>query len=266
MFCSLYSLTANAEGKNGDVQLQEGIYEGEAVPQEEARTERREERKQIACDEAAQREDDKNQEEVEEDKEKNEDGRGVEKFKGKEKARETKKEALDRGNKKRQDDDDGDDDGDSDGDDDDDDDEMENGNENSVKDDVNSKLQTGVQLKEKANAIETEGSECGRDGEKKGDDQPWKFLGFQFDASIMEDNRILDTDEIIRFDTSCPLVEVRAHDLYFNVERNEGVSKSGGWQFQNVREIRKKMKNLTQRKLRQEDMMDDKEAAEVTCE
>ena len=143
---------------------------------------------------------------------------------------------------------------------------MENENENSVKDDVNSKLPTGVQLKEKANAIETEGSECGKDERKEGDDQPWKSLGFQFDASIMEDNRILDTDEIIRFDTSSPLGEATAHDLCFNVERNEGVSKSGGWQFQNVREIRKKIKNLTERKLRQEDMMNEKEAAEVTCE
>lgn len=265
MLCALYSLTANAEGKNGDAQLQEGINAGEAVPQEEARTERREERKEIACDKAAQREDDKNQEKVEEDEETNEDRRGIEKFKAKEKARETKKEGLDQGNKKRQDDDDGDGDGDGDGDDDDDD-EMENENENSVKDDINSKLPTGVQLKEKANAIETEGFECGKDGEKEGDDQPCKSLGFQFDASIMEDNRILDTDEIIRFDTSSPLGEATAHDLYFNVERNEGVSKSGGWQFQNVREIRKKIKNLTQRKLRQEDMMNEKEAAEVTCE
>ena len=265
MLCALYSLTANAEGKNGDAQLQEGINAGEAVPQEEARTERGEERKEIACDKAAQREDDKNQEKVEEDEETNEDRRGIEKFKAKEKARETKKERLDQGNKKRQVDDDGDGDGDGDGDDDDDDD-MENENENSVKDDVNSKLPTGVQLKEKANAIETEGFECGKDGEKEGDDQPCNSLGFQFDASIMEDNRILDTDEIIRFDTSSPLGEATAHDLYFNVERNEGVSKSGGWQFQNVREIRKKIKNLTQRKLRQEDMMNEKEAAEVTCE
>ena len=266
MSCSIFSFTANAEGKNGDAQLQEGIYAGEAVPQEEARTERGEERKQIACDKAAQKEDGKNQEEVKEDEETKEDAGGIEKFKTKQKARETKKEGLYQGNKKRQDDDDGDDDdGDGDGDVDDDD-EMENENENSVKDDVNSKLQTGVQLKEKANEIETEGSGCGRDGEKEGDDQPWKSLGFQFDASIMEDNRILDTDEIIRFDTSCPLGEARAHDLYFNVERNEGVSKSGGWQFQNVRQIRKKIKNLTQRKLRQEDMMDDKEAAEVTCD
>lgn len=233
------------------------------MPQDEARTERGEERKQIAYDKAAQREDDKNQEQVEEDEETNEDGREIEKFKAKEKARETKKEGLDQGNKKRQDDDDGDGDGDGD---DDDDDEMQNENENSVKDDVNSKLPKGVQLKEKANAIETEGSECGKDGKKEGDDQPWKSLGFQFDASIMEDNRILDTDEIIRFDTSSPLSEARAHDLYFNVERNEGVSKSGGWQFQNVREIRKKIKNLTERKLRQEDMMNEKEAAEVTCE
>ena len=170
------------------------------MPQEEARTERGEERKQIACDKAAQREDDKNQEQVDEDEETNEDGREIEKFKAKEKARETKKEGLDQGNKKRQDDDDGDGDGD-----DDDDDEMQNENENSVKDDVNSKLPKGVQLKEKANAIETEGSECGKDGKKEGDDQPWKSLGFQFDASIMEDNRILDTDEIIRFDTSSPL-------------------------------------------------------------
>lgn len=254
MLCSLYSSTANAEGKNGDAQLQEGINAGEAVPQEEARTERGEERKEIACDKAAQREDGKNQEKVEEDEETNEDRRGIEKFKAKEKARETKKERLDQGNKKRQVDDDGDDD------------EMENENENSVKDDVNSKLPTGVQLKEKANAIETEGFECGKDGEKEGDDQPCKSLGFQFDASIMEDNRILDTDEIIRFDTSSPLGEATAHDLCFNVERNEGVSKSGGWQFQNVREIRKKIKNLTQRKLRQEDMMNEKEAAEVTRE
>ena len=254
MLCSLYSSTANAEEKNGDAQLQEGINAGEAVPQEEARTERGEERKEIACDKAAQREDDKNQEKVEEDEETNEDRRGIEKFKAKEKARETKKERLDQGNKKRQVDDDGDDD------------EMENENENSVKDDVNSKLPTGVQLKEKANAIETEGFECGKDGEKEGDDQPCKSLGFQFDASIMEDNRILDTDEIIRFDTSSPLGEATAHDLCFNVERNEGVSKSGGWQFQNVREIRKKIKNLTQRKLRQEDMMNEKEAAEVTRE
>lgn len=254
MLCSLYSSTANAEGKNGDAQLQEGINAGEAVPQEEARTERGEERKEIACDKAAQREDDKNQEKVEEDEETNEDRRGIEKFKAKKKARETKKERLDQGNKKPQVDDDGDDD------------EMENENENSVKDDVNSKLPTGVQLKEKANAIETEGFECGKDGEKEGDDQPCKSFGFQFDASIMEDNRILDTDEIIRFDTSSPLGEATAHDLYFNVERNEGVSKSGGWQFQNVREIRKKIKNLTQRKLRQEDMMNEKEAAEVTRE
>ena len=96
------------------------------------------------------------------------------------------------------------------------------------------------------------------------DNQKWKIPDFQFDAGIMEDHRILDTDDIIRFDTRTSLDKVSSDDLHLPPGGTEGGNQRGRWQFQNARKIRKKIKNIVQRELKREDMMTDKEAVEVT--
>ena len=87
-----------------------------------------------------------------------------------------------------------------------------------------------------------------------------KSLDFKFDADFMQDQRILDTDTVIRFDS---------RSLAFNDDEDanpncadEGVQ-SGNWQFQNANRIRQKIKRIIRRELNREDVMSDEEATKV---
>ena len=95
-----------------------------------------------------------------------------------------------------------------------------------------------------------------QEGEKV---QEWKFPGFTFDANVLEDQRILDTDEIIKFDARS--LNETSSDV---APRGAGSgAQSGGWQFQNAHRIRKKIKEIIRKELNRKDMMSKEEAAEV---
>lgn len=115
---------------------------------------------------------------------------------------------------------------------------------------------------EKDESNESEEDE-GREDERGHRSQEWKSPSFKFDADVMEDQRILKTDEVIRFDAG-PLDEAIFDDLYAIPRATEGGSHSGGWQFQNAHRIRKKIKKILRKELNREDMMSSEEATEVT--
>ena len=115
---------------------------------------------------------------------------------------------------------------------------------------------------EKDESNESEEDE-GREDERGHRSQEWKSPSFKFDADVMEDQRILKTDEVIRFDAG-PLDEAISDDLYAIPRATEGDSHSGGWQFQNAHRIRKKIKKILRKELNREDMMSSEEATEVT--
>ena len=90
-----------------------------------------------------------------------------------------------------------------------------------------------------------------------------KSLDFKFDADFMQDQRILDTDTVIRFDSRSPAFNDDDDDDDENPNfADEGVQ-SGNWQFQNANRIRQKIKRIIRRELNREDVMSDEEAAKV---
>lgn len=95
-----------------------------------------------------------------------------------------------------------------------------------------------------------------QEGEKV---QEWTFPGFTFDANVLEDQRILDTDEIIKFDARS--LNETSSDVA--PRGADGGAQSGGWQFQNAHRIRKKIKEIIRKELNRKDMMSKEEAAEV---
>lgn len=120
-------------------------------------------------------------------------------------------------------------------------------------------VETGEEAYDSKESEEDEGLEV----ESRDKTMEWKSPGFKFDADVMEDQRILETDEVIRFDTG-PLDEAISDDLYAIPRAIEGGARSGGWQFQNAHRIRKKIKEILRKELNQEDMMSSEEATEVT--
>ncbi|PFX30307.1 NFX1-type zinc finger-containing protein 1 [Stylophora pistillata] len=90
-----------------------------------------------------------------------------------------------------------------------------------------------------------------------------RSANFQFDADVLQNQRILETDEVTRFDRESPSSHLNTNDTYdFPVCANEGAS-SGNWQFQNSKRINQKIKRIIQRELQREDMMSKEEASEV---
>ena len=98
-----------------------------------------------------------------------------------------------------------------------------------------------------------------REEEKGNNGQEWKSPGFTFEADAMEDQRILDTDEVVLFGPR-PLDEVSSDVTPKGAERRGHI---GGFQFQNAHRIREKIKEKIRRELKRDDMMNKDEATQV---
>lgn len=84
----------------------------------------------------------------------------------------------------------------------------------------------------------------------------WKSPSFKFDVDVLEEHRILESDELIRFDTSPVLDGMR--------ETSSAATPSeGGFQYQNARRIRQKIKNIIRKELKKGDMMSEDEVIQV---
>lgn len=90
-----------------------------------------------------------------------------------------------------------------------------------------------------------------------------KTLDFNFDADVMQDQRILDTDAVIRFGSRPPSDNVNPDDPYATPSCAEEGVQSGNWQFQNPNRIKKKIKRIIRRELNSEDVMSEEEATKV---
>ena len=90
-----------------------------------------------------------------------------------------------------------------------------------------------------------------------------KTLDFNFDADVMQDQRILDTDAVIRFGSRPPSDNVNADDPYATLSCAEEGVQSGNWQFQNPNRIKKKIKRIIRRELNSEDVVSEEEATKV---
>lgn len=95
------------------------------------------------------------------------------------------------------------------------------------------------------------------------DDYRGKSLDFKFDADVMQDQRILDTDAVIRFGSRPPSDNLTADDPYATPDCAEEGVQSGNWQFQNANRIKQKIKRIIRRELNLDDMMSEEEATKV---
>ena len=91
-----------------------------------------------------------------------------------------------------------------------------------------------------------------------------KSRDFDFDADVMQDQRILDTDAVMRFESSPPSDHLLSTDDPYETPSftEEGVQ-NGSWQFQNPNRIKQKIKRIIRRELNREDMMSEEEASKV---
>ena len=82
----------------------------------------------------------------------------------------------------------------------------------------------------------------------------------------MQDRRILETDEVTRFERESSSSHLNTNDTNDECEfplcTHEGASR-GNWQFQNSKRIKQKIKRIIQRELQREDVMSEEEASEV---
>lgn len=95
------------------------------------------------------------------------------------------------------------------------------------------------------------------------DDNKGNSLDFKFDADVMQDQRILDTDDVIRFGSRPPLDYLSTDDPYATPRCAEEGIQSGDWQFQNPNRIKQKIKRIIRRELNREDVMSEEEATKV---
>ena len=106
--------------------------------------------------------------------------------------------------------------------------------------------------------------EAGRSSnEEEGDDNRGMSADFQFDANVLQDQRILDADDLIRFDPGPPSDYLNTDDICEDPMYASGGVQSGNWQFQNPNGIKKKIKRIIQRELNREDMMSEEETSKV---
>lgn len=87
---------------------------------------------------------------------------------------------------------------------------------------------------------------------------------FDFDADVMQDQRILDTDPVMRFESN-PSSDhfLSTDDPYETPSFTEGDVQNGSWQFQNPNRIKQKIKRIIQRELNRDDAMSEEEATKV---
>ena len=114
-------------------------------------------------------------------------------------------------------------------------------------------LETDKEMVESSDTEDERGEEKGNNG------QEWKSSGFTFEADALEDQRILDIDEIVLFE-SRPLGEVSSDVTPKGAGRRD---LSGGFQFQNAHRIREKIKQIIRRELKNDEMMSQEEATQV---
>ena len=116
-----------------------------------------------------------------------------------------------------------------------------------------SNLEKDEEMDESSDIEGERGEETGNNG------QGGKFPGFTFEADAMEDQRILEIDEVVLFE-SRPLGEVSSDVTPNGAERRD---LSGGFQFQNAHRIRQKIKQIIRRELKNDEMMSKDEATQV---
>ena len=119
---------------------------------------------------------------------------------------------------------------------------------------INNKELSSLETEEKAE--EGEDSDRKDEARESNTDKEWKSPSFKFDVDVLEEQRILESDELIRFDTSPVSDEMR--------ETSSAATPSeGGFQYQNARRIRQKIKNIIRKELKKDDMMSEDEANQV---
>ena len=107
-------------------------------------------------------------------------------------------------------------------------------------------------------SVEGGEEESGKEAEKPPD--------VRFEAYIMQDQRILETDDdIIRFHDRLPDANADSLNTTRSPNSAEGGLQGGGWQFQNPSRVRKRIKQIIRRELDRQDALSEEEAAKVRC-
>ena len=87
---------------------------------------------------------------------------------------------------------------------------------------------------------------------------------FDFEADVMQDQRILDTDAVLRFESNHSSDHLLSmDDPYETPSFTEGDVQNGSWQFQNPNRIKQKIKRIIRRELNRDDAMSEEDAAKV---
>lgn len=111
-------------------------------------------------------------------------------------------------------------------------------------------------------SIEAEGA---REGEKESKEVE-KTPDVRFEAYIMQNQRILETDDdIVRFHDQPPDASSDSPCTSQTPKGAEGGIQGGGWQFQNLSHVKKRIKQIIRRELNRQDAMSEEEVAKVGC-
>lgn len=111
-------------------------------------------------------------------------------------------------------------------------------------------------------SIEAEGEREGEEESKGVEKNP----DVRFEAYIMQDQRILETDDdIVRFHDQPPDASTDSPCTFQTPKGAEGGVQGGGWQFQNPSRVKKRIKQIIRRELNRQDAMSEEETAKVGC-
>jgi len=96
------------------------------------------------------------------------------------------------------------------------------------------------------------------------DDNRRKRRDFDFDADVMQDQRILDADDVMRFESNPSADHLSStDDQYDTPSFTEGDVQNGSWQFQNPNRIKQKIKRIIRSELNRDDAMSEEDASKV---
>lgn len=96
------------------------------------------------------------------------------------------------------------------------------------------------------------------------DDNRRKRRDFDFDADVMQDQRILDADDVMRFESNPSADHLsNTDDQYDTPSFTEGDVQNGSWQFQNPNRFKQKIKRIIRRELNRDDAMSEEDASKV---
>ena len=107
----------------------------------------------------------------------------------------------------------------------------------------------------------------GNDNSEDLDANRGKPRDFDFDADVMQDQRILDTDAELRFESN-PSSDhlLSTDDPHGTPNYTEGDVQNSSWQFQNPNRIKQKIKRIIRRELNRDDAMSEDEASKVVTQ